>query len=173
MVITKVTWTPSKTTMEYKTSQKSQVMRKCECGPLDPESLSHLESVGEKIILKAEQEDRELAKAEEAQTKIKFPVAGKTAPSEPQDGDIVDFPEDEEPGDYSAKSIPMHDDTEMPNFSEMEKEHIEWYVGQCTTKGPLIEEVKYNFNQKIGASLSMEKIRERALSIIFKELKIS
>ena len=89
--------------------------------------------------------------------------------TEPDELDDEESPE-EEPEDWANVALPVIDNTEMPDYSLMEKEHLIWYVNN-SEKDVLIEDVKFNFTKTLSPSASLETIREQVIELAAKELK--
>lgn len=168
MIITEIKVTAKKATVKFKTKSNDPFEQSVIYdGPLDAERRSHIEAVGEHIIAKA----REQMEAEDAQEKLRFD-SPEEPEAEPVGGDVLSYEDETQRTDWSSAAIPLHPETDIPDFSKMEKAHLEHYVSKAG-KEQLGADLEYNFAQKLDARLSVEKSRERALEVIFEELKIS
>jgi len=137
------------------------------------------------------EEAERYAKGERQQ--VLLPLEDNTAPrAEPEQGDVLDFEEAKDPAhvgkaeekdgpakkkrkkakeeertDWTSEVIPFHPDTDIPDFSKMEKAHSRWYIDQTTQAGiPILQqEIKYNFSKELKAA-TLAKLKEEAEALL-------
>jgi hypothetical protein len=169
MIITEIKVTPKKATVKFKTKSNDPFESTVTYdGPLSAEQRSHIEAVGEHIIDEAKRQ----MDAEDAQGKLSF----DSTPTEPVEGDDVGYTDDvsqTSETQWSNSDVVYNPGADLPDFGAMEKGAIEWYIRKSEDKDSIREEVEYNFSKKINKKLSLEATKDKALEIIFGELKIA
>lgn len=98
------------------------------------------------------------------------PAAVFPVPAEEVKGQEPD-PEAPVVTDWESEPLPVFENSEMPEFKKMEKDHLIWYINN-SGKEVICEDMNWNFKVSLSPSMTLEKLRKEALHYAFQELKI-
>jgi hypothetical protein len=181
----KVAVTPKKTVIHFKLFENDPFERiAVHDTALPAEAAAHLQAFVEIII----KEGEDKIKADDRQERIDFSddeIEDDFPEEDPDVEEVEDAEEsiiteddgmedeespEEEPVDFTNEPLPVIENTEMPDYRAMTKEHLIWYV-ENSEKDVLIEDVKFNFSKNLSPDASLEVIREQVIELAAKELK--
>jgi hypothetical protein len=180
IIIKELKLTPRKAVLKFRISEHDPYNREVSFDKPLPESISsHVDAIATFVKKEADdlleedlkQEDLPLdeeTEEEEPEEEADVPHEGVSGESD-ESGEKE--PAEEEPNDWTNVPIPIIENTEVPAFKAMEKEHLIWYVNN-TEKATLIEDVKFNFDKNLSPDASEEVLREQVIELAIKELKL-
>ena len=180
VIVKELKITPKKAVLHYHESPIDPVLRTLTLqGQRDNTIQSHIDAIAQHIVEDAmavyenDKKQQELGFDFPANTitKVTIEELDEACPPDP-----TDFEEIME-RDWSDAQVPFHDDTMIPNFKAMEKEHRDWFINNHyqdpdaeNSKGfdieDLRQDVKYNYGEKLHHRLSLEKAKLKAISLL-------
>lgn len=178
IVIDKLTFTPTKVTLEFREDSLDPFPKKASVKKLTGNLESHVEAIAEHIVQDLRERYEEDKKQmplgfndEEEETDSEEQPEGYTAEDAKTDG--VPFDEPEEDIHPSQIEVHYHEDTQIPDFSKIEDKHLEKflqfrYAGEPGgyDKKDLISDIKYGYDKKIPGNLGTKSVVQAALKII-------
>lgn len=193
VIVKELKITPKKAVLHYHESPIDPVLRTLTLqGQRDNTIQSHIDAIAQHIVEDAmavyenDKKQQELGFGPDVSNSSKLTVSvGDDEDDENFAPDITVTATTTDPTDFekvmerdwSDAQVPFHDDTMIPNFKAMEKEHRDWFINNHYqdpdaefSEGfdieDLRQDVKYNYGEKLHHRLSLEKAKLKAISLL-------
>lgn len=182
IVIDKLTFTPTKVTLEFRDDELDPFPKKASVKKLTGNLESHIDAIAEHIVQDlreryeedkrqmplgfndGDDEQEESTEEEEAETEGQDKYEGFPPP---------EFDEPEETFHPSQIEVHYYEGTEIPDFTRIEDKHLEKFLQYRYAGEPggydkmdLIGDIKYGFDKKIPSNLGTKSVVQAALKIV-------
>ena len=173
IIIKELKITPKKIVLTYHESSVDPVTRSLTFeGQRELIMQSHIDAIGETIFKDA----MAVYENDKRQQELGFGDGDGDGESTSEAEDPTNF-EKKEKADWSGVAIPIHEDTSIPNFKGMEKDHRDWVINNRYQKSEseeftgfdftdLREDVQYNYGEKLHHKLTLENAKLKAIALL-------
>ena len=174
IIIKELKITPKKIVLTYHESSVDPVKRELTFeGQREIILQSHIDAIGQSVYAEA----MAIYENDKRQQELGFDDEDSGDGEATSEGEDPTNFEQVEEADWSMVRVPVHEDTDIPNFKGMEKDHRDWLINNRYHNSEsaeytgfdfadLREDVKYNYGEKLHHKLTLENAKLKAIALL-------